>query len=265
MNKTQFLDNIEEYLNKELSPADSSAFEALMRQDGTLRQAFERRQETINALKDHFAFEAKKAEFKAMFEELKAADPSRKEVSPTAKVRTLFPSALLKVAAMLAFAMLLGLGVYWFTASPNNQQLATNYYELTKDKTLMEVSGLMGASDQQNTQIILSRAEQLFNQKKEKQAIDALAKIPKEDPLYYQAVLLQTLCHFSLGDLLNTRIQLNVLKKHPSKMYDEQVAWFSALAFLYENNTTAAQNSLEKIIKNEDGYAKEAKELLEHL
>lgn len=255
MNKQEFIENIAEYINGDLSIEKAADFEKAMNQDSTLKQAFEDEKEMIKALEDHFNFEHEKKEFELFFEQNKLQTNTKSE--PKIEPKTRLNWITRTIAA--SFALFLLVSAYWLYQSTNLSapKLAIEWKEQTDDKTLINIGGTMGGTDQASLQAKLGKAKLMYENKETKQALNILDEINTDD-----GNLLKALCYFDLKDATKAESTINGLL---NSKYKEQAEWLQVLVSLQKNSVAKAKNQLEVIIEKEGSFAKEAKKLFDQL
>ena len=260
MNKQEFIENIAEYINGDLSIEKAADFENAMNQDSTLKQAFEEEKEMIKALEDHFNFEEEKKEFEQFFEQFFEQDKPQTEAKPEPAIAPKLRLSWMTRAIAALFTLFLVVSAYWlYYQSPemNALKLAVEWKEQTDDKTLINTGGTMGGTDQANVQAKFGEAKQKYENKEPEQALNILKDINTDD-----GNLLKALCYFDLKDTAKAEGTINGLL---NSKYREQAEWLQALVSLQKDSVTKAKNQLEAIIGQEGSFAKEAQELLDQL
>ncbi len=269
MNKDEFLDNIEEYLNGHLTTTQAAAFEQAMKEDAELQEAFQKRKETVNALKELFAFESKKEEFKQLIEAMK-----QEEREQANKVRPLWQRFNRQIAAVLAIALFLGVAyfAYQYFTPPTYQQLALTAIEQTAERSLSSISETLSGVDKEVILVkeAVRKTKKAYQQAEFTEAIklSESVSINKEDKQYYNLVLLRMLCHLELENMDAATEHLQILQTYPHQDYEDRIGWYSAVIELYKgkpNNITKAKQQLQAIVSEGGTFRKEAQELLNKL
>lgn len=269
MSKQELDYHIEEYLNGTLPLNKMVAFEQALQENTALQTEVAERRDTIEALQDYFAFEDSKQAFRKLLEDVRQ-DGDQKKVPRVIKTSTqpLFLRYLYRIAAVLAFTLFVGVAYFTYQKlnKPTVEELAMQFYVQTTDKLLSEISGTMGAGEEQKTQQVLDEAEALFLQQKSGEAVVLLDTITLDNPKYYEATLLKSLCYFSQSNWKQLSEQLKILQEHPDKTYEDHANWLAALITLHQNkNISKAKRQLQNLIDEESSYRQEAQKLLEKL
>jgi anti-sigma factor RsiW len=218
---------IECYLNDELHPTNKAKLETQLTSDPAFAKKVAQQQQLMDG------FEAKKSQ--AFAEKLKTWEDNS-AVVPMKPKKTKVVSLFQRVAIAASFVLLLGLGTNWYAnANFSNAALAGKFYQKPlSDATLGGNAG--------------NKSQWLSNYESAHQKMN--------DGNFWNARQNFERLQAELYDLQ--------LDEYNEKLYEDNIDWNIALAWLGVNDIQKASNQLETISKNNDhSYQEKAKELLQ--
>lgn len=233
--------NIELYLNNELSPEGREQFEMELEKDDLLKEQLYTYREINDILSRRINASERKELLRARLKQKKSryfvAEDEVASVKKTRKVRWLYTA----VAAAAVLIILL-----W---SPWQQNILSNYGQVKMTNPTVR-------SNEQDRR--MTEAAQLFNNEEYKEAFSLLDSAVHAEPtnaqnLFYRGV---TLLHLQKD--LEARKDLNVVFEGQS-IYKYQAAYFLALSYLQKENIDSCRIWLQKIPEDAAIYPKAQK------
>jgi hypothetical protein len=241
MDQTYTFEQIEAYLDDELSAEERAAFEVALKNKPGLQEEVRAHQATRRAVEAYASQRTHDRVSKIFASQQKQQRPG-------------FSTGMLRIAAAVALVLAMGIA-YFYLQAPNAAQLAEDYLEPYPDRITT-----MG----QNDANALATAIQAYNQAQYDEAIAAFQQIPPGHP---QQPLIDLYIGVSALETGRTPLARSALQPLAEQAGDYQAAarWYLALAYLKEGDTAAARPLLNLLI-TADGYkAESARRLLDRL
>ena len=239
MNEERYI-GFESYLNNEMPSDEKIIFEEKLKNDSSFKESFNLYKETTQLLEHKFSSET--IDFKNNLESISKAhfsETSEKEV----KVVNLRPWYY-AVAATMALVF----GALLFTQSD------PQYGDYNQHETAVFVERSEGDAN-------LKQAQEFFNAKEFKKAVDAFEKIEDlknpELQYFYAIALIET------KDYQKAEIFLNNVKSGTS-VYKDKATWYLALSNLKQKKLEDCKSFLKQIPEDGEDYEK-AQQLLKDL
>ncbi len=237
-------EHIERFLHNELSPEELQQFEKQLAEDGALREDLRIYKEINGMLSLHFNPSQEEINLKKQLQHRQAAYFSSGERMVKAmKSRRSMWYTIVSIAAAAAIIL--------FIWSPWQQNILSQYGQIKMTSPIVR-------GNEQNQ--LLTRASELFNQKKFSEALPLLDSLAKRDPdnaqsRFYRGV---TLLHLHQPQSARKDLQLIF---HGQSVYRFDAAYFTALSYLQQNQSDSCRTWLQKIPESAAIYPK-AKKLL---
>ncbi len=232
-------EHIERFLHDELTPEELQQFEKQLAEDNTLREELRIYKEINGIMSRHFNPSEEEINLKKQLEHRQAAYFSSGEP----KSRRSMWYVIVSVAAAAAIIL--------FIWSPWQQNILGQYGEIKMTSPIVR-------GNEQNQ--LLTRASELFNQKKFNEALPLLDSLVKLDPdnaqsRFYRGV---TLLHLHQHQSARKDLQLIF---HGQSVYRFDAAYFTALSYLQQNQSDSCRTWLQKIPESAAVYLKAKKVL----
>ncbi|MEO1434163.1 MAG: hypothetical protein AAFV80_01410 [Bacteroidota bacterium] len=244
MSQDPFYNQIEDYLNGNLSATEQTAFETAMQTDAALAQEVEDNRLALEAL-DLLV----ERSLKDRLQELQSAREQKERF-------TRKPFRIVAIAA--SFALLIAIAAYLITKQGYTDEalFAANYEQVQGDNNR--------GSDQVNLQ--LSSGIEAFNAGDWALAIDALAAISSEDSNFAEAQFFIGQAHLELQQTKSARTAFQYLVDQQDVRYGDRAAWLIGLSYLLEGDELKARTELGTIAEDTThAFSDRAKQLLKKL
>ncbi len=258
------------YLAGEMSKEEERSFENLISQNADLRAELDRQQKVLDKSIEEGALEYARMKKKldqfhaevisesSSFQETVAQEivstppPTNQKITPT-PVRKLSP---FKWVGAIAAALFVGLFA-WYLMKPqlvSNEQLYAQYGE-TPEISFTQ----MGTSSND-----LIKAEELFNQKKYKDALVVFDVHLEKEPNDFQVILYKGIAHMNQGEPAKAR---SAFKKvaNSDTLFKTEGDWYQILHLLKQGKTKLCRKALKSFLQKDSNRKKEAQKLLDQL
>lgn len=234
---------IEQYLSGELQGAERRQFEERLQEDEALQKQMALYETVEGTLQEHFRGLEEKQDLLGQLQSISGEFfQEEKKSEPKGRVVTL--RRTLAFAAAIAAAVILLIWAPW-------QASLYEQYAIHPAAAFTRMSG--GAGE-------LSRAEQAFNNKDYATAALQLEAFLEGEPDDTEARYFLGISYLETGQYDKAdRLFRQLLEGNSAYTYEG--AWYLALSFLRQGNTTATREYLERIPEGSDRYGK-AQELL---
>ena len=250
----ELFDQIEAYINLELSEEQRLDFELLIKQDSALRKevALHKRLHSTIANKEVLNF---KSQLKTIGESLKETDfTKRVNKAENTDSRSVF-SFNWKMAASVALIVGL-LGSFWYNNNTHENDLyAANYVPYPVEGNLR--------GTRVNESETLQNALKFYKSKKYEEASVLLAQIVSKSPSKEELKVYLGNCYLSLGQTENAIKILAQISE--SNQYTEVAKWYTALGYIQQNNNVSAQKTLKELVKYDGLYGDQAIKILQKI
>lgn len=231
---------LEAYLDQELNAADQAELERDLQADESLQAELQRHQQT-RALVQQMAIEETHAKVGQVFKQHQATQ-RRSSLRP-----------LLRVAAIVALVLTVGLG-YWLSQNTQSpMELAATYMEPFPDR----LTTMGGEADD------LATAMAAYNQGDYATALTAFLAIPDGHPQQTLIDLYTGIAALEQGDPATAENSL--LKIIEDADYQEVGSWYLALSYLQQDAVEKARPLLQQLDAADAYRASSARELLQAL
>ena len=237
--ETSIYDQFEDYLQGNMSVEHKIDFESRLKNDAQFKQNFEDYELTSSMLQNHYAEETN--DLKKTLEVM-----GKKHIKPEEKKSKIirFNTKFFAIAAMF----LVVFSVYIFT-----DNTSTNYADYNQHPEAAFV-------ERSNNQADVLKAQQVFNNKDYKQAIEVFEKLDLSNnndmQLYYGIALIET-NQFEKAENVLLKISKNAL-------FEDEAFWYLGLSKLKQKDYQSSKVYFEKISEDFRAY-KKVKKLIKAL
>lgn len=242
--------DIERYLNGEMTSAEQRAFEQQRTTDTALAEAYEAELSARNWAKDAGRLELKK-KLQQVDAQMLQETPAQMEAG--GKVLPLWIKRVLPIAAMV----IIFLGVYQFMVSGSltTSEVYDTYYTVYESPSVLRDSG-------DESKINWETAARLYSERKYREAIPYFSKAEAEVPQYL-AAFYKGMSNLNLDGPYYTRaIAAFDTVLQTDNDYREQAQWYKALALLQIQQKEEATALLKTIVENKSYNYQNAEDIL---
>lgn len=226
-------DQIEKYLNNELTEAERTELENQMQEDDKLKEAFDR-QQTAHRILDIAIAQNLKEQLVQLEEESKVVSIKRH------KSRRF---SILQWAAAASVLLVVGFFAFFFQGGQSDPgQLASAYYQMP-DLNLQR----SGGTTQED---VLSRGLQALENQDYAAAVNTLDSIDSGNEYYLVALYYLAHSHYLQGNFAEAEEEFKRVSEGNDLRYQEDAEWYSLLACLQQDGSCTAK--MDEIIQNED-------------
>ncbi len=246
---TKDIELIERYLDFDLTETELATFNQRLKNEAGFRQKlnqYEYAHKVVEELYDAGSPNKNKEKF------LNDKKPNKESKI----VRLNYQKYLIGIAASVA--LLVAALFLLKQPSQTSQQLAQQYWQDTKTSTIIT---LKGANDQEAFYALLKKGDTEFLSGNYVESLLTLSKIPETYPKYNTVRLLEGQNYIELKEFEKA---IEKFQRVIDNNGDEEKAlWYQALAYIQNNNLSAAKSNLENIIKEAFPQQTKAKKLLD--
>lgn len=245
MNQMNNNDQIEKYLNNELSGEERITLENQIREDDNLKKEFER-QQTAHRILDIAIAQSLKEQLMELEEESKVVSINRN------KGRRF---SILQWAAAASVLLVIGFFAFFFQGGQSDPgQLASAYYQMPDLN--------MQRSGEATPENILSRGLQALEDQDYATAVNTLDSISSENEFFLVAQYYLAHSHYLQGDYASAEQEFSRVSEGNDLRYKEEAEWYGLLACLQQGEFCTAK--MDKIIKNNDHSYHEQAEAMQN-
>lgn len=249
--KEELYEEIEAYLEGNLSRPELVAFESRMEQDPELKQQVSLHQRIAAAVADQEEIQLENT----------LQEVVEQEGGGTVRFFARFP--VMRYAAAAAIALLIAISIWWSVSSvltsDSPQELFAENYEFYPGP-----ASLRGSEDP----IPYNPTEQAFlayQQHDFQAAKEQFSELLAEDPTNTELIFFQALCNLELDNTNQARTGFGQVIDQGNNFYLMQSRWYLALAWLKEGNSEEATTILSELSQEKGKYARSAEKLLEEM
>lgn len=262
---------IEDYLNNQLSPEATEAFQQRMQNDPFLTQEVDLHRNLLTGIRY-----AGRQDLKARFQTLErmATSPSEAPPVPPAPVETPVVPLIANprretsrnnlfawVSGTAAMLLMVAAGSYfWFQAQRSDEQLYANYYE--------RYDNLLTSTERSEAEPVPTPEEiamQVYDRGDYAQAAQLLQELLNENPENPAWQLYLGICYLETDQTGRAIAEFQRVAKQREHLFIEQANWYLSLAYLKARQRENAVQTLQEIQNSDSSYREKAVKLLREL
>ncbi len=237
MNEELYI-RFEQYLADEMTSEEKTIFEAQLQNDASMNESFTLYKETTQFLEHHFSKE--KAEFNQNLKSIAAKHFTAKKETKVIAFKPWYYAVAATIVVVIGMWMMM--------------QNDPSYSDFNQHETAVFVE----RSDSNEN---LQKAQEAFNKKDYKQAIEAFDKIQdfrKPELQYFYAIALIETSNYAKAELFLDQL------RGGNSVYKDKATWYLALSYLKQDKKVVCKSTLKEIPADAEDYGR-AQQLLEEL
>ena len=229
-------EQIEQYLNKEMSEAEAEQFEAQMKADAQLREMVQLHRDMAIAIMDE-----EETELENKLKQINREFQSARQSSQKRPFR-LHNTRLWLVAASVA--VLTMLAIWYFRPSQavsfSNEELYAQHFTPYDD-----FGDVRGADSSLNE--ILNSGFEFYKDKDYAQALARFMQVPESNEAFIRTQFFRGICEMETGKINEAIAHFEQVIQNGNTLLTEQAQWYQALAYLKLGERNQAKTLLEQL------------------
>ncbi len=239
---------VEQFLNGELDPQQTLAFNKRLETDTELAEELRLRQD----MHGYLINKDKKANFKEKLNNI-GDDYFKETPTPSTKEIPLKPKRKFRWIAIAASIAAITIALYWvLVPKPNLYE----QYALHEPLQLTEKSS--------NQSALIKKTEDSFNKGDYTSSLISINELLKNQPTELQFLMAKAICLLETNKTKEARLVFSTIASGQS-VFKSEAQWYNALTYLKENKPELAKIELQKISTDDPDWASKAAQLIKKL
>ncbi len=239
---------VEQFLNGELDPQQTQAFNNRLETDAELAEEVRLRQD----MHGYLVNKKKKGDFKKKLDNI-GADYFKEASAPPAKEIPLKPKRNFRWIAIAASVAVITIALYWVLAPKSSLY---EQYAQHEPLQLTEKSSSQSA--------LIKKTEDTFNKGDYGSSLLAINELLKSQPTELQYLMAKGICLLETNKIREAHMIFNTIASGQS-VFKSEAQWYNALSYLKENKPELAKTELQKIPTDDPDWSSKVAQLIKKL